>query len=287
MTTNSALRTVGLLGNSLLILMLFCSLSKAQTTTHPRWALHWYADSGDFYIDQPVCGPLEKFTGNPKPFDYAKDLWRVKDQDFMDDVDTKRVGEISGLTVYNVAHPIVYHLPPEEGSPEGEEPGWALPEYLTMVVVERRRGEFCEIHQEQWFGKNVGATPAYFIDAGEKVLAKTDEWGRHWIESYWTFDKNGPLPLDLSPIGEIEKAFMPAGYSGKGLWFGRFGLSFGLSSPDVYGRRYVERLSHDNLVCTAWNGDTPVGMCGYEHIEFEVKDHKLVVTSKEFVPRQN
>jgi len=147
--TNSALRGVGLLGKSLLILVLSCPLAKAQTTTHPRWALHWYADSGDFYIDRPVCGPLEKFTGDPKPFDYAKDLWRLKDQDFMDDVDTKQVGEISGLTVYNVAHMIVYHLPPEEGSPEGEEPAWALPEYLTMVVVERRRGEFCEIHQEQ------------------------------------------------------------------------------------------------------------------------------------------
>src|ERR1700722_269754 len=122
MKTNSALRTVGLLGNSLLILMPLCSLAKAQTTTHPRWALHWYADSGDFYIDQPVCGPLEKFTGNPKPFDYAKDLWRVKDQDFMDDVDTKRVGEISGLPVYKVAHTIVYHLPLEESSPEGESP---------------------------------------------------------------------------------------------------------------------------------------------------------------------
>ncbi len=274
--TDFARRAVSLFWKASIILPLFCGAANAQTRAHPRWALHWYADSGDSYIDRPVCGPLQKFTGNPKPFDYGKELWRIKDQDFMDDVKTDRVGEISGFTVYNVIHTIVYQF-----AEEGQEPEWALPEYLTMILVERQPGEFCEIHQEQLFGYHEDVTPAYFIDAGEKVLATSHALGGSAglrREEYWTCDKDGPVPLDLNQIPGMAEALLPSGYS-----FYSIPYFFESGPTDVAGLP-LQMLSFRSMACTNWNGNHPDRLCGFVRMDFEVKDHKLIATRKEFVP---
>ena len=65
-----------MLPSLLTILLLLCAVAPAQEVPYQRWALHWSGEKGDAYIDQPVCGPLERFTGNPKPFDYDGDLFK-------------------------------------------------------------------------------------------------------------------------------------------------------------------------------------------------------------------
>jgi hypothetical protein len=259
---------------ALVILLLVCTVATAQTGTDHRWALHWYGGKGDSYIYQPVCGPLQTFTGNPKRFDYDNDLFG-QPREIKDDVESKRIGEISGFTVYNVIHSV------DTG---GE------PLIMKMIVVQRKRGEFCNIFQQEYQSAAVIATSAYIIEPSDRVgyvseplLATTDTVsgsGGFEIQEFWTFDKDGPNPLDLSPFAKAVEDALPSGYSIPGVRYFTRG-------PDAYGRKFlgnVEALSFDSPACTNWEGNHPAGPCGSVHIEFDVKDHKLVVTRHDFYP---
>jgi hypothetical protein len=248
------------LRNALTILLLFSCVANAQTGPHPLWALHYYGGKSNNWHDQPDCGPLEKFRGDPKTFDYDYDLFGIEAPKMKDDVKAERIGQIAGFTVYDVMHNI------DTGTP-----GTDLT--MKMIIVERMPGEFCEIFQQEYAPDIVFATSAYFINAGEQVLATTDHvsgTGGYRIEAYWAFDKDGPVPLDLSQIEPIVRELLPAGYSLYGI-------------PYFFGRG----LSFENLACTRWNGKFAAGPCVSVRIDFEVKDHKLTATSKSVVPSRN
>ena len=153
----------------------------------------------------------------------------------MDDVNSERMGEISGFAVYTIFHNITAATQPVSLA-------------LKMIIVERQRSEFCEIFQLEGGPRPTSLTSAaYFIDAGEKVLATTDDMpgtAGLRIEAYWTFDKDGPVRLDLTPIAGNEAALLPTGYS-------VFRTSYFRRSqePDGSFLGNVESLSYYNVAC--------------------------------------
>jgi hypothetical protein len=221
------------------------------------------AKKGSGWRDQPDCGPLEKFKDDPHPFDYADG--RLKLGIVEDDVKTERVGEISGFTVWDVIH--------DFGGPGL---GGLV---MKMIVVERKPGEFCEIFQQE-FDRLVFVTLPYFINAGEQVLATTDDMSGSAglrIEGYWVFDKDGPLPLDLTPIDEAVQELVPEGYS-------VFHYPFAFTRGQ-FDENTIKTLSVIRVACTRWiDNRLPDGPCGQVRVLFAVKDHKLTAVTKAFVP---
>jgi hypothetical protein len=121
---------------SLVIILLFCAAAHGQTGTRSRWGLHFYGgDTGDEYIDQP-CGPLDTFRGDPKSFDFQR--WFRTFPMIEHNVETERVGQISGFTIYDLAHKTEMSTP-GIGSGEGSLG-------IKMILVERKPDEFCEIY---------------------------------------------------------------------------------------------------------------------------------------------
>jgi hypothetical protein len=185
MKKNGALRVVRLLENSLTILLLFYPLAHAQTSSHPRWALHWYGGKGDSWIDQPSCHPLDYFKIEPKRFDYDSDLFQIQSADMKDDVQIHSVGKLDAFTVDEILHTI------------GDLA-------IKMILVQRTPGEFCEIFQQEEGTGIVRPTPAFIVNVSSQSVLATDDpvsgTGGYWLEAYWTFDKNGPIPLDLKIV---------------------------------------------------------------------------------------
>lgn len=201
--------------------LLSCSAARAQTNgTHPRWALHWFSGKGDFY-DQPVCRSLQTFNNR---------------LDAKENVDSERIGEIAGFVIYSVIHT----------SQEYDD-------VTKMILVERKPNEFCEIFQQEYPTGTVTAKPAFIVNVGSQtVLATHDQvsgTGGYWLEAYWTFDKGGPIPLDLDIVDDTIHSLM--------------------NPEDRTYRAYlfdVKRLSAQ----------------GYGHIfvQFALVDHQLKVVSK-------
>lgn len=252
------------LRNTVAIFLLFCSVANAQTAAHPRWALQYFGENGSGWHDEPDCGPLEEFKGDPKRFDYADGVLKLGV--VKDDVTAKRIGEISGFAVWDVIH-------------DFGDAGPARGLVMKMIVVERKPGEFCEIFQQE-FDRLVFMTPPYFINAGEQVLATTDDMSGSAglrIEGYWVFDKDGPLPLDLSPIDEAVKELVPDGYS-----VPKYPFAFARGQFDG---NTIKTLSVIRVACTRWiDNRLPDGPCGQVRVSFVVKDHKLTAVTKAFVP---
>lgn len=164
------------------------------SSKYPRWALHWYGGKGDFWVDQPSCHPLDYFEGEPKQFDYDRDLFGTQSSDIKDVVGNRSIGEINGFKIDEVAHTIGDGL------------------VLKMVLVQRAPGEFCEIFQQEYGTAIVVASPAYIRNvSSQAVLATHDQVtgsGGYWLEEYWTFDKDGPIPLDLGVVDETVRNLM-------------------------------------------------------------------------------
>lgn len=260
--------------NAIAVLLLFCSVVDAQTGAHSRWSLHFYGDGfQDEYLNES-CGTLDKFRSDPKPFDF--DHWATPPVKVdRDEVRTERLGEISGFAVYTVTHNISM-----SGLNIGVGNG-SLVVAMKMILVERKPGNVCAICEEENQLEEVTFMPAYFINAGEEVLATNDlKSGNAGLrtEAYWTFDKDRPVPLDLDPITEAAGELVPEGYSLPD----EIPVLF---SPERDRPRNLETLNFDSMACRQWNGKFPAGPCVFVHLEFQVKDSMLVVTFKSVVQR--
>ena len=174
--------------------------SAPTTASHPRWALHWSSGKGSFWLDQPNCHSLGYFSSSPKQFDFGHDLYGVKLAGNKEKVERKSIGEVQGFAIRQILHTI-----PMEG--------WDL--FIKMILVERRPGEFCEIDNAEYDAPMDSIDPASILDLNsEKVLATRDRVsgnGNFYIEEYWTFDKQGPIPLDQGVIYETLKKLLPKG----------------------------------------------------------------------------
>lgn len=226
-----------------------------ETAAHPRWALHWSSGKGNFWIDQPDCHPLEYFSKAPKRFDYGQDLFAVSPADIKDRAEETHIGEAQGFAIHQVMHTI--HME-----------GWDL--FIKMVLVERKKGEFCEIYNAEYDSRMASIDPAYIVNLdSQEVLATHDRvagTGNSYVEEYWTFDKQGPEPLDRSVIGETLKKLLPEG--DQVLKGGGFD---------------IEKLCYAMPV---WRGGD-ANCCpsaGKVQIKFALEDHRLVVVKQKYNP---
>lgn len=242
-----ALRTAVMIGFSCPL-----AISAPRPSSHPRWAVHVASGKGSSYIDERICGALDYFSGDALRFDYDHDLSGKRPTEIEDKVDSQPIGEVAGNVVQQVTHTVN----------DGEL-------IMKMILVRRNEGMFCEIYHQQMAAAIVTVAPAYFVHVGlEVILATSDPVSGNggWREEgYWTFDRDGPIELDVNDrIDEIQKKLLPKGLvtmNGGGFDLGKLTYSMAVWKEG------------DPHCC-------PTG--GNIEIRFALKDHRLVVVSQSY-----
>ena len=195
-------------------------------------------------IKEVRCGSLQHF---------------LKRETKEDTVTSSVVGGINGFVIDDV-----FHI---DGAEDSETTTGPLG--YKMILVERKRGEFCEIFVDEGdFGVVRSFEPSYFVRVdAQVVLVSRDPINGTcgcFNEGYWTFDKGGPIFLDVwNVIEAAEKNLAPPGLSralhGEGFDFRTLTYSWG----------YYQSM-------------TGGGAGGFLHLTFALKDHKLVLVSHRF-----
>jgi hypothetical protein len=226
--------------------------SSQKAPDHPRWAVLVASSLNSRYIDQPICNSLESFssTSDAQRFDYDHELALRKVAIVKDKVDSLLIGTAAGFGIRQVTHTINDN---------------ALT--VKMILLERQAAEFCEIYHQQFSPDFISPQPAFLVNLGtETILASTDPWTENNTgqrqDVYWTFDKDGPLDLNVDGVvDEALKEFRPKGFIIRN--HGGF---------DIRTLTYEEPLwkPRDPHCC-------PSG--GSLEIKFALKDHQLVVVS--------
>jgi hypothetical protein len=135
-----------------------------------------------------------------------------------------------------------------------------------MILAERKPGDFCEI----FFESNTELVlrsfePSYFVTVdSQMVLVSRDPKDGNcgcFSEGDWTFDKDGPMFLDVSNV--IDEAVQKLLPPGAGLWHGE--------GFDIQTLTYSYGFE---------NGPN----FGIIRMKFVLKNHKLVIVSQELGP---
>jgi hypothetical protein len=240
-----------------------CPFVAAQSTAPAgsRWAVRVQTAE---VINQPgksECHPLQYFSENWKQFNYGSGQLGPYPTNVRDKAQSQRVGAINGFAIYDVIHEIT-------GGENFEESPY-LPTVIKMILVERKPDEFCEIFNEEDFQANspssglVSVEPSYLVDvASETVLATHDQVHGTcgcYNEAYWSFDKDGPVLLDLRVVYDTaQKLLAPGASTRKGWGFDIQKLTYG---PQPWEKNDG---SYDGNI----------------YIQFALKDHQLVVSSQ-------
>jgi hypothetical protein len=255
----------------LVIFLLACPFAAAQAnpTDESRWAVKVVGH--DRRPNKgPNCHALRYFSdgANLKNFDYNPQPLLGPDSKYdvdLDKVTSERVGEIEGFTIYDVIWRI--------GDDESAAPEDHFFITLKMILVERKPGEFCEIYHERGESEMLTVEASFVSDVGQGKILVTSErisgTGNGYEEHYWTFDKDGPIPLDLSVIAETLAKTLPAGM------VVRKGGAFSIGTSTYDSGVWQE--ADPNCCPTA--GDV--------HLKFALKNHKLVVVDQRFEPAKN
>jgi len=221
---------------------------------HPRWSVYVASFIESKYIDEPICNSLAYFSssGAPQHFDYVHELAGKNPAEITDKVSAQPLGEALGYHVQEVNHIL-----------SGNE------FTIKMLLVERKPGEFCEIYHQQMSPAMISVEPAFLVHVGdETILASTDPWtgnSGQRQDIYWTFDKDGPLRLDIdSKVEEALKEFRPKDLIIMG--GGGFNIRTLTYGMPLWGPK-------DPHCC-------PTG--GSLEIKFALKDHQLVVISHSY-----
>ncbi len=195
-------------------LVLFLSSHAAEPTTPPantKTARAWQREvpglKREFDVSSPH--PLNYFTDDPFLRDDGSDFCtdctaRGKSQVHQQHrfkTELSKVGETHQFAVYN----LFYYF---DQDIEAGKIDW------KSILVRVPSGQFYEIYHLQAIGIEIG--PAYFMDAGGiKILATSDLMGGtgfYSYESYWWFDKDGPVRINTDEAVSAALAdILPAG----------------------------------------------------------------------------
>jgi hypothetical protein len=242
-----------------ILTLLVASLAAPQTrATEPdRWAI------------QTPSGPLPGRGTDCHPLAYFSDQQNLRNLNFTgamigpdapgltydEFARSLSVGEIGGFAIYEVIFRV------------NEEYSFEMQPYATMkmILVERKRGEFCEIYNEQGPARTVKADdPVVIVQSGSEPILAAGET----IRQYWTFDKDGPMPLDLGIIDDTVRTLLPPDRSLPAT--GRAYEGF-----DVAALSYSAAVSQPvDAPCCATGGTVSVW--------FALKNHQLSVVAKTF-----
>ena len=241
-------------GRLLLFIAYMVTAATSGASEHPRWSLHVISGRGESYIEEPSCHTREYYLSDPLHLDYGSDLYGKTPDEIKDQIKTQRIGVAEGYVVDQVSHDIN----------DGEL-------IMKMILVQRKRGELCEIYHQQSPRELVEAGLAFWAKTGrETILATTDlvSGNGNWrAEAYWAFDKDGPIELDVTGrVQEIQKKLLPEGsavMNGSGF--------------NIQTLRYATPVwkQGDAHCC-------PSG--GKIEIKFDLRDHHLIVVTQRFEP---
>jgi hypothetical protein len=214
------------------------------------WNILVEAGKGEFRGD-PVCHPLDYFSGSPFQFDYDHDLYGMKPNDIRVKTDVEPLGVVEGRKIVQV----------EQNINSGDL-------IMKRLLVQRQDAEFCAIYQQQYPAALVKLSPAKIETiSGEPLLMTRDPNGmRTYNEAYWSFNADGPILLDLNVIGNTLSKLLPAGDEVRG--------DYGLDMAGLCYHSAVWKSSDCNACASA---GTVVLKLGLEH-------HQLVVVRKLFDP---
>ena len=227
-----------------LILLLTPVLAAPQTGPEDsdRWAVrNSVRTNGSYYaygIKKTRCNTLNSLLARPAP---------------NTSITTHRVGAVNGFAIYDVIQTFADDENNEAGS--------------KQILVERKPGEFCQIFVDEWDVAPVDTfQPSYLVNvASQTVLVSRDPMRACgcFSEGYWTFDKHGPIFLDVGNVVEdAERDVVPPGFSGRSGAFDIQTLTFSFEYDKNNG---------------PGARDTPA----FLHMKFALKNHKLVLVSHE------
>lgn len=259
------MRRLEVLAGGWLVLLLYSRFAEcAVQPANAKPARAWQREvQGQDFTDLSLPHPLNYFTDDP--------FLRDDERDFCTDCTARgkslvrkqhrfkteltKVGDIHQFAVYD----LFYYF--DKGIETGRA-DW------KSILVRIPSGLLYEIYHLQAMGMEIG--PSYFMNAGStEILATSTPWGGtgNWsYESYWWFDKDGPVKINTDTAEAAALQIIPAG-----------------SEIENGGGLDMEHLTFESAV---WKKEDahccPTG--GSVEIKFKLDKGLLVVTDKRFTP---
>lgn len=233
------------------------SVGIAQTAPQPnpsRWNLLLEGGKGESLRD-PLCHPLQYFSGPPSLFDFDRDLSGMDPADMRIKTIVKSIGQIKGRKIVLV----IQSISDDES---------LSPIVMKRLLVQHQGKEFCAIYQQEYSASLVVVRLAKIETVqGEPVLVTRDQNGQRDLnQEYWTFDEQGPIRLDLRVINEALAAILPKGYETRG--------DYGLN---------LQALCYQNPVWKRQECDA-CASGGTVAMKLGLQDHHLVIVRKQYDP---
>jgi hypothetical protein len=221
-----------------------------------RWGLLAEGAKGESHRD-PLCHPLQFFSGSPLPFDFDRDFSDVSRTDLSTRTLVKPVGTIAGRKIVQVLVDI--RVKQDLGDEQS---------MMKLLLVQRQGKEFCAIYQQEYPTSQVVMKAAKIEKVeGEPVLVTRDENGQRDLnQEYWTFDAEGPIRLDLHVIDKALATILPPGHETRG--------DYGLN---------LQALCYQNPVWKREECDA-CASGGTVALKLGLQDHQLVVVRKQYDP---
>jgi hypothetical protein len=228
--------------------------AQAAPPNPSRWNLLLEGGKGESVRD-PLCHPLQYFSGPPSLFDFDSDLPRMDSSNMQTKTIVKSIGEIKGRRIVMVV--------------QSMNDGQSLsPVVMKRLLVQRQGKEFCAIYQQEYPASWVVVKMAKIETVqGEPVLVTRDQNGqRNLNQEYWTFDEQGPIRLDLQVIDKALATIVPKGLETRG--------DYGLN---------LQALCYQNPVWKREECDA-CASGGTVAIKLALQDHQLVVVRQQYDP---
>lgn len=185
-----------------------CAGKQVNSKTVKTWRREVQCGINEF-SDVASPHPLQYFTDDPFLRDEENDFCLNCTPERKSQVhkqhrfktELSKIGEIQNFAVYN----LFYYF--DEGI-ESRTIDW------KSILVRVPSGQFREIYHLQ--ARGIEIDPAYFMDAGStEILATSDSMGgtgNFSYESYWWFDKDGPVRINTDDAVSAALDILPAGY---------------------------------------------------------------------------
>lgn len=239
-------------------LFLFLVLtSSAADQPGGGWLQHRVSAKGDQYIPIKECHPLRYYSEDPFRFDYEGDYSLADHKTLKVYTDTRFIEKIEGSDIYDVVHAFY---------PKASDRTW-----VKMVLLERAKGEFCEIYHLTSADTVTVLKPSFVVEHGRyRILATrcpVRGTGGFVYEDYYLLGGESPIALDIKDlIQQRLKAMLPPG---RGV---RRGSGFN-----------VKKMCYALPVWQTGNANSdPTG--GFVFLKFGIRDNALVATDGEYDP---
>ncbi len=261
-------------------ILLTCAPAGPQVNTpaDSRWVVHNAGEFSQSSVSESDCHPLEYFVNTPKNAAHYTDQVGRDSGTGNDAVQSLRIGEIHGFTIYS----IIDNIAVSESNPT----------YIKMIVVERKPSDFCKIYED--VGDRTimyDVNPPRIEDFGpEKLLISQDRvsgTGGILKEMYWTFDDDGPIPFDLSVAEDaLQNIKLPQVSNWEGTAInlsGLFAFSQGFDLATLTYKSPVFCLNTDKPPVSYQQDGNPCNPDGSITVTFALKDHQLAIVDQKYV----